>query len=99
MPADADAPVFVFDGVVDADVTGVALRLHCVAAQGATGRRAVAAAHEDGVGGVAEMVCPGVLTSLRSARMPVVRREGKAQAGSGKSFTGSFESGDREAEG
>lgn len=45
------------------------------------------------------MVCPGVLASLGSARMAIVGRDGKAQAGSGKGFTGSFKGGNWEAEG
>lgn len=71
MPADADAPVLVLDGVVDADVAGVALCLHGVATERASGGDAVARAHEYRVSCVAKMVRARVLSTLGGARMGV----------------------------
>lgn len=96
--ADARAPVFVLDGIVDADVPGVALRFHRVAAQCAPARGAIAGAHEDGVGGVAEMVRARVLAGLWSTRVGVWR-DRKTQASGCKGFGGGFKGGDWEAEG
>ncbi len=69
MIGDTNPPAFVGHGVVDTFLSRVTLRFQGVAKPGAARCRAVADAHVDWIGRVAEMVCAREITGLRRRRM------------------------------
>lgn len=76
---------------------GMTLRLHRIPAQRASGRHSVAAAHEDGICSMSEMVRTSVRPALRGARV-AVRWGRKTQARGGEGFPRGLKGGDGEAE-
>ena len=77
MSTNADSPTLIGDDVVGALESGMADRFHCVAAKRARRSSTVAGSDVDGVGRVAEVESPGVISGL--GRIGVgARRNGKA---------------------
>ena len=89
--ADADAPPVIADSVVDADLAGVALAFHGVAAESACCGRGVAGAHEDWVSGLAEVVCARVRAGVFGMGWCW-----KPEACRGEGFARGFEGDDRD---
>lgn len=96
----AAPPTEVFHSVVATYQTSMADGLHSVPANGAGGCEGVACAHEDGVGGVAEVVttCANLHALVAEADL-VAWWSGEAEADSWQGFAGSFEGDDWDAVG